>query len=72
MLATVVCPVHVEEIHAPLTTEQTEMPYQGRLYKVTAFFYKCPLCGTEFTTNESDTETLKQIPDYFEKHHGKI
>jgi len=42
--------------------------YHHMSYTVDHYYYKCDLCGEEYTTAESDTETLKQIPAYAKQH----
>ena len=63
------CPFHEEKAKAALSTDTTTLKYHGVNYDVISYFYKCPVCKAEFTTNESDDETLKQIPPFFEKHY---
>jgi C4-type Zn-finger protein len=46
---------------AELTAGAELITVKGVTDSVLAFFYKCSSCGTEFTTTESDEETLSQL-----------
>lgn len=51
-----ICPGTVK-----LRTEARELTYKDCIYKVIAWFYKCTECQEEFTTNECDERTLRQV-----------
>lgn len=49
-----------------LCADPNTITYKGISYNVTAYFFKCGKCREEFTTNESDTKTLAQVPGFVE------
>lgn len=50
------------------TNEPIILTYNKKEYSVVSYFYKCNICGEEFTTSESDEQTLMQIPEYIKRH----
>lgn len=63
------CPFHENHVMAELTTEPKELEYMGVMCPILIYSYKCPQCGEQFTTNEIDELSLKQVPDYWRKHY---
>ncbi len=59
------CPM-CEDGKAYLECETRIIDYKGQPHSVEAYFYQCFQCKKEFTTMESDTKTLSQIPGYME------
>jgi len=47
-----------------ITIEQRDFRYKGEGFNVNQYFYKCQECGEEYTTDELDSETMRQV--YFE------
>lgn len=47
-----------------ITIEQRDFTYKGEVFNVKQYFYKCQSCGEEYTTDELDSETMRQV--YFE------
>lgn len=46
---------------AKLEERKTSVTYKGIELEVTTYFYKCPECGEEFTTNEADELSLNNV-----------
>jgi len=59
------CP-YCDEGKAYLDFEDRNIDYKDKTYAITAWFYQCSQCKKEFTTTESDTKSLSQIPGYME------
>lgn len=38
--------------------------YKDNVHKITFYYYRCEPCDLEFTTTESDTKTMGQLPGY--------
>ncbi len=55
--------------HALLQIQPRDPTYRKEVFKVAEHFYKCEICGEDFTTTETDTITLTQVHNqYREKH----
>lgn len=65
MVKEIRCPVqiHEKEVMAVLTIEPMMIKYQDVNYLIDRYFYKCPECGVQFTTDELDEITMGQIPN---------
>lgn len=59
----IVCPVCSSLEISALQQEEMPVVYNGKSYTIQQYFYKCPKCGDEYTTTETDEETLSQIPN---------
>lgn len=54
-----------------LHDEIMPVTYKFRKYRINQYFYWCERCGEEYTTEESDYETLLQIPGWEEDMKNK-
>jgi len=57
------CPVC--DGNAELLTDELEIKYRGDNYIITAYCYACNKCGTEFTTTDSDTNTMSDLREQY-------
>ena len=56
----ITCPVCATE--APLTSaDDLSHSVDGKTWKGTHWFYRCPGCGEQFTTTESDTLSIASL-----------
>lgn len=55
---------------ATLIERKTIIPYRKEKFEITRQFYRCDQTGLEFSTEEQDKETVKQIYDAYRKKHG--
>jgi len=49
---------------AILKDEIREIKYKESTLSVKVYFYQCELCREEFTTTETDTQTMKQFLNF--------
>jgi putative zinc finger/helix-turn-helix YgiT family protein len=54
---------------AKIHSEQTEVAYKKEMFCVNQYFYKCELCGEEFTTDEVDDISMLQVYNQYRAKH---
>lgn len=59
---TIDCPNCGKDI--PLQSSGITITFRGHNYDIDHWYYHCKGCREDYTTEESDTKTLSQIPNY--------
>jgi len=47
--------------------QKIKFTYRKKIFEVDHYFYKCDKCNKEFTTIETDTNTISQVHNKYKK-----
>jgi len=50
-----------------LSNQKRKFVYHKEVFEVNQYFYRCEKCNKEFTTIETDTNTISQVHNKYKK-----